>query len=60
MRVPRFLARTLSRLTIKNKLVAFLVPFILLSYFCMLFSVYFVFFVRINKYNQIIQNSINK
>ena len=44
MRVPRFLARTLSRLTIKNKLVAFLVPFILLSYFCMLFSVYFVFF----------------
>lgn len=44
MKVPRFFERILSRLTIKNKLIVFLVPFILFSYFCMLFSVYFVFF----------------
>ena len=44
MKTPRFFERTLSRLTIKNKLIVFLVPFILLSYLCMLFSVYFIFF----------------
>lgn len=44
MKTPRFFERTLSRLMIKNKLIVFLVPFILLSYLCMLFSVYFIFF----------------
>lgn len=48
MKAPHFFEKTLNRLMIKNKMIVFLVPFILLSYLCMLFSVYFVFF----KYTQ--------